>query len=87
MYHTPKGIRILLGAERKFFEQALGTVVDLLATGDMDFGIELFDKFQLNQKLLLKDDLQGTWIKKAHLLILLKQEILNVKNLYLLLIA
>ncbi|MEA1949745.1 MAG: hypothetical protein U9N87_00045 [Planctomycetota bacterium] len=53
MYHTPKGIRILLGAERKLFEQSLGMIVDFLATGDLEFGIELFDQLQPNQKLFV----------------------------------
>ncbi len=53
MYHTPKGVRVLLGAERRFYEQSLGMIVDLLATGDMGFDIELFDHFQQNQKLFV----------------------------------
>ena len=52
MYHTPGGDRILLGAERRFFTQLLAMVVDLLAEGDMEFGVIPFDELQRNQKLL-----------------------------------
>ena len=50
MYSTPKGDRILVGAERRLFEESLGTMVDLLADGDADFGVPEFDQFQLGSK-------------------------------------
>ncbi len=52
MYHTPGGERILLGAERRLFTQSLATVVDLLADGDMEFGVTAFDELQRNQKVV-----------------------------------
>ena len=53
MYHTPSGDRVLLGAERRLFMQSLGMIVDLLATDDMEFGIDPFDQLQPNQKLVV----------------------------------
>jgi hypothetical protein len=53
VYHTPGGDRILLNAERGFFAQSLGMIVDLLADGDMDFGVMPFDELQRNQKLVV----------------------------------
>jgi len=53
MYHTPRGDRILLGAERRFFVESLGTIIDLLATDDMEFGVAPFDELQRNQKLVV----------------------------------
>ncbi len=46
MYHMPDGDRILLGAERRFFVESLGTIIDLLATDDMEFGVAPFDELQ-----------------------------------------
>ena len=53
MYHTPRGDRILLGAERRFFIQSLAMIIDLLAAGDMEFGVAPFDQLQRNQKLVV----------------------------------
>ena len=53
MYPTPNGDRVLLGAERRFFTQSLGMIVDLLATDDMEFGIDPFDQLQPIQKLVV----------------------------------
>lgn len=51
MYPTPGGDRILLGAERRFFSNHLA-IVDLLADGDVEFGVAPFDELQRNQKLV-----------------------------------
>jgi hypothetical protein len=51
MYRTPEGERILLGAERRLFEESLGMMVDLLSEGDTDFGVQPFDELQRGQKL------------------------------------
>ena len=51
MYRTSEGERILLGAERRLFEESLAMMVDLLATGDCDFGVQVFDDLQRGQKL------------------------------------
>jgi hypothetical protein len=51
VYHTSAGERILLGAERRLFEQSLAMMVDLLATGDCEFGVQVFDELQRGQKL------------------------------------
>jgi hypothetical protein len=53
VYQTPGGDRVLLDAERRFFTQSLGMVVDLLSEGDMDFGVMPFDELQRNQKLVV----------------------------------
>lgn len=53
MYHTPGGDRILLGAERRLFTQSLAMIADLLAEGDMEFGVIPFDELQPNQKLVV----------------------------------
>ena len=51
MYPTPKGDRILLGAERQLYEKSLGMMADLLANGDTDFGVLVFDDLQPGAKL------------------------------------
>ena len=43
MYPTPKGDRILEGAEARLHEESLGMMTDLLADGDVDFGVPAFD--------------------------------------------
>ena len=55
MYHTPAGDRILRGAERKLFVNALGMAVDLLVDSDghASFGVSSFDELQLGQKLFI----------------------------------
>jgi hypothetical protein len=51
VYPTPKGDRILLGAERQLYEESLGMMADLLADGDTDFGVLVFDDLQPGAKL------------------------------------
>lgn len=51
MYSTPKGDRILEGAERRLYEESLGMIVDFLADGDAQFGLPAFDQFQHGPKL------------------------------------
>ncbi len=51
MYPTPSGERILLGGERRLFEESLGMMVDYLSDGDFGFGVPAFDELQLGQKL------------------------------------
>ena len=51
MYHSPDGQRVLLGAERRLFEKSLAMMVDLLATGDCEVGMQVFDELQRGQKL------------------------------------
>ena len=51
MYHSPDGQRVLLGAERRLFEKSLAMMVDLLATGDCEFDVQVFDELQRGQKL------------------------------------
>ena len=53
MYWTPEGERVLLGAERRLFEEALGMIVDLLSDADFDFGVRAFDELQRGQKLFV----------------------------------
>lgn len=53
MYHAPGGDRVLLDAERRFFTQSLAMIGDLLAEGDIDFGVIPFDELQRNQKLVV----------------------------------
>jgi len=52
LYHTPYGDRILLDAERSLFTHSLGMLVDMLAEGDLDFGVASFQQLQRNQKLV-----------------------------------
>ena len=56
MYHTPRGDRVLHGAERRIFTQSLAMIVDLLAQGDADFGVTPFDELQWNQKVVVLYD-------------------------------
>lgn len=51
MYHTTNGERILLGAERRLFEESLGMLIDHVSVSDGDFGVPVFDELQLGQKL------------------------------------
>ena len=51
VYPTPNGERILLGGERRLFEESLGMMVDYLSDGDFGFGVPAFDELQLGQKL------------------------------------
>ncbi len=51
MYRTSNGERILLGGERRLFEDSLGMMVDHLSVCDSDFGVPAFDQLQLGQKL------------------------------------
>jgi hypothetical protein len=51
VYRTSEGERILLGAERRLFEESLAMMVDLLATGDCEFGVQVVDELQRGQKL------------------------------------
>jgi hypothetical protein len=51
MYPTPRGDRILLGAERRLHEESLGMMVDHLSIIDCDFGVPAFDEFQRGAKL------------------------------------
>lgn len=51
VYNTPNGERILLGAERRLFEESLGMIVDDLSVGDGEFGVVGFDELQWGQKL------------------------------------
>jgi hypothetical protein len=51
MYPTSKGERILLGGERRLFEESLAMMVDHLSVCDGDFGVPAFDQLQLGQKL------------------------------------
>ena len=53
MYPTPGGDRILDGAERELFTHSLSMIVDLLADGDMEFGVTPFEELQRNQKLVV----------------------------------
>ena len=51
MYHTPAGIRILQGAERRLFVESLGMIVDDLSVGDGPFDVAAFGNLQRNQKI------------------------------------
>jgi hypothetical protein len=51
VYRTPNGERILLGAERRLFEDSLAMMVDRLSVGDYEFGVQVFDDLQRGQKL------------------------------------
>ncbi|HUG66249.1 MAG TPA: hypothetical protein VMM76_00775 [Pirellulaceae bacterium] len=51
MYHTPGGIRVLKGAEKRLYANSLGMMVDLLSDDDFEFGIGVFDRLQRNQKI------------------------------------
>ena len=51
MYPTPGGDRILQGAERRLYVESLGMITDFLASGDMEFGIPVFDQLQRGSKL------------------------------------
>ncbi len=51
MYRTPKGERILLGAERQLFQESLAMMVDHLSVDDCEFGVPVFDELQRSQKL------------------------------------
>jgi hypothetical protein len=53
VYHTPGRDRILRSAEGHFFTQTLSMIVDLLADGDLEFGVTPFDKLQRNQQLVV----------------------------------
>ena len=51
VYRTSNGERILLGAERRLFEQSLAMMVDHLSIDDCDFGVPVFGELQRGQKL------------------------------------
>jgi hypothetical protein len=51
VYPTPKGDRILLGAERRLYEESLGMMVDQLSIIDSNFGVLVFDDLQRGAKL------------------------------------
>lgn len=51
MYDTPGGIRVLKGPARRLFTASLAMMVDLLSDGDSDFGVDVFDGLQRNQKI------------------------------------
>ena len=51
MYRTSRGDRVLEGAERQLFVQALATLVDQFSDADSEFGIPPFDELQRNQKI------------------------------------
>lgn len=51
MYRTANGERILLGAERRLFEESLAMMVDFLSDNDCEFGVHVFDQLQRGQKL------------------------------------
>ena len=48
MYRTSKGERILLGAERRLFEESLAMMVDNLSVCGGDFGVPAFDQIHLD---------------------------------------
>jgi hypothetical protein len=51
VYPTPIGERVLLGAERRLYEESLAMLVDGLSMSDADFGVPVFDRLQLGQKV------------------------------------
>ncbi|MCZ6855039.1 MAG: hypothetical protein O7G86_14095 [Gammaproteobacteria bacterium] len=51
MYGTSKGERILLGGDRRLFEDSLAMMADHLSVCDGDFSVPAFDQLQLGQKL------------------------------------
>ena len=51
MYHTPLGIRVFQGAERRLFVESLAMIVDNLSIVDGPFDIAVFDRLQRNQKI------------------------------------
>ncbi len=53
MYSTPDGVRILRGDEARLFESAAAMMVDVLADGDTDFGIDRLAEVPYGQKLVL----------------------------------
>ena len=52
MYPAPGGDRILEGAERRLYQESLAMMTDLLADGDMDFGVSKFDEMLRGPKLV-----------------------------------
>jgi hypothetical protein len=53
MYNTPLGVRVLQGAERTFFIESLGMIVDYMRSGDYGVGVTVFDDLQRNQKIAI----------------------------------
>lgn len=53
MYSTPDGVRILRGDEARLFESAAAMMVDILADGDTDFGIDRLSEIGYGEKLRL----------------------------------
>jgi hypothetical protein len=51
MYRTSQGERILLGGERRLFEESLSMMADELSDHDGEFGVPAFDQLQRGQKL------------------------------------
>lgn len=63
MYHTPTGVRILQGPERRLFVTSLGMIVDLLRTDDFGVEIPVFDQLQRNQKIAVLHTTAGALLR------------------------